>query len=94
MGFLNKKKHNSSNKESSMIVKKLKYRINYDVFFCGKLKELKLQNNTFIIPSKLYKVGYRIVKYKKPHMISKEFILLAEVDMENIMVGELLRSCF
>lgn len=35
-----------------------------------------------------YKVAYRIVKYKKPHTIVKELILLVTVVVMNIMVGE------
>jgi hypothetical protein len=35
-----------------------------------------------------YKVAHRIAKCKKPHTIAEEVILLAAVDMANIMIGE------
>jgi len=35
-----------------------------------------------------YKVGHRIVKYMEPYTIAEELILLAAVDMVNLMIGE------
>jgi hypothetical protein len=64
-------------------------------YFSRKLKELNQQQGSFYkhasIPSNTllasYKVTYRITKCKKPHTIA-ELILLAAVDMVNIMIGE------
>jgi hypothetical protein len=65
-------------------------------YFSKKLNELNQQRGSFhkdaSIPSNAllasYKVADRIAKCKKPHTIAEELILLAAVDMVNIMIGE------
>lgn len=64
--------------------------------FTRRLKELKEQKSTFVKQASVlhsallasYKVAYRVSKCKNPHRITEELILLAAVDVVNIMVGE------
>jgi predicted RNase H-like nuclease len=65
-------------------------------YFTRKLKEFNQQKGSFYkqasVPNNAllasHKVAHRIAKRKKPHTIAEELILLAAVDMVNIMIGE------
>nr|XP_036214853.1 protein FAM200B-like [Bactrocera oleae] len=65
-------------------------------FFERKLKALSQQQNTIIQASSVnestllasYKVAYRVAKAGKPHTIAENLILLAALDMVEIMVSK------
>ncbi|XP_076314969.1 protein FAM200B-like [Tachypleus tridentatus] len=82
----NKLKRHLETNHPNMVCKPCEY-------FTRKLKEQKgrclkqtsIPSNVLLAP---YKVAHRVAKCKKPYIIAAELILLAAMDMVNIMVGD------
>ena len=55
-------------------------------------KQLVVFSNFLSVPAKaqlaFFKVAYRIAKYKKPHTIAEERILLAAIDLASTMIRD------